>query len=198
LKKPFTSVLHPHVHSPNLQILATLDTRGGRWNSRLCAGEPFDPALDELRREINTHTVISKYFKALTPAEMIPQISPDCYADYAPGSWAKAIEALDHDESSSSHAHHAAVRARGLRRHGIKGILAAEHDIQINKTSRTACWSDQHQQHPQHLAHIIKALATWPGIAGVGERGNRRGRVRRAREIADGRRARPAELLQVP
>jgi arginine decarboxylase len=149
--------------SPNLQILATLDT--ARRQMELEGYGLVNRALQlaiELRREVNTHALISKYFKALTPAEMIPaQYRQSGYSDYSPGSWAKAVEALDRDEFFLDPTRVTLLCGRaGYDGTEFKGILAAEHDIQINKTSRNSVLVQININNTRSdLAHIIKALA---------------------------------------
>jgi arginine decarboxylase len=115
-----------------------------------------------LRREVNTHPLISKYFKTLTPAEMIPaKYRQSGYSDYSPGSWSKAIVALDHDEFFLDPTRVTLLCGQaGYDGTEFKGILAADHDIQINKTSRNSVLVQININNTRSdLAHIIKALA---------------------------------------
>jgi arginine decarboxylase len=149
--------------SPNLQILATLDTarRQMELEGYHLVGRAIQLAI-ELRREVNTHPLISKYFKTLTPAEMIPaQYRQSGYADFAPGSWGKAVEALEDDEFFLDPTRVTLLCGRaGYDGTEFKGILAADHDIQINKTSRNSVLVQLNINNTRSdLAHIIKALA---------------------------------------
>ncbi|HET7537081.1 MAG TPA: hypothetical protein VFJ90_11535, partial [Candidatus Didemnitutus sp.] len=142
LEEAFHEAFFTHTStSPNLQILATLDTarRQMELEGYLLVGRAISLAL-ELRREINTHPLISKYFKALTPAEMIPaKYRQSGYADYEPGTWVKAVEALDNDEFFLDPTRVTLLCGRaGVDGTQFKGILASEYDIQINKTSRNS------------------------------------------------------------
>src|SRR5512144_3225454 len=59
--------------SPNLQIIATLDV--ARRQMELEGYELVMGAIQnalEIRTEINHHPLVSKYFRVLEPAEMIP------------------------------------------------------------------------------------------------------------------------------
>src|SRR5205085_9030530 len=88
--------------SPNLQIIATLDL--ARRQMELEGYELVQRATQlaiELRRDINGHALISKYFHAATPEEMIPATYRQSgYADYGAKGWnvARTIAALDSDE----------------------------------------------------------------------------------------------------
>ena len=59
--------------SPNLQIIASLDV--ARRQMELEGYELVIRATDlalRIRRQVNSHPLISKYFRVLTPAEMVP------------------------------------------------------------------------------------------------------------------------------
>src|SRR4030095_15232086 len=105
---------------------------------------------------------ISKYFKTLTPAEMIPaKYRQSGYSDYLPGSWSKAIEALDHDEFFLDPTRVTLLCGRaGYDGTEFKALLAEDYDIQINKTSRNSVLVQININNTRSdLAHIIKALA---------------------------------------
>ena len=91
--------------SPNLQIIASLDV--ARRQMELEGYELVMGAIQlaiELRREINAHPLISKYFRILTPEEMIPaELRATGFKDYGPphSNWRDAMEALDGTNSSS-------------------------------------------------------------------------------------------------
>src|SRR5690242_15620289 len=72
--EPFEEAFFTHTStSPNLQIIASLDI--ARRQMEL---EGYDLTMRmtehalQIRREVNYHPLISKYFRVLTPAEMIP------------------------------------------------------------------------------------------------------------------------------
>src|SRR4051794_38215219 len=88
--------------SPNQQIIASLDV--ARRQAEL---EGFELVMRHsglalrLRREVNQHPLISKYFRILTPGEMIPkEFRPSGMEKYGPpdGTWDKLVEAWDNDE----------------------------------------------------------------------------------------------------
>ena len=59
--------------SPNLQIIASLDV--ARRQMELEGYELVTHAIAlaiEIRKDVNTHPLVSKYFRVLDPSEMIP------------------------------------------------------------------------------------------------------------------------------
>ncbi len=151
--------------SPNLQIIASLDV--ARRQMELEGYELVTRAIQlslELRHEINSHPLISKYFRALTPAEMIPaEYRRSGFTDYsAPDSnWTKALQALVEDEFFLDPTRVTLLCGNaGFDGTQFKSILSNEHDIQINKTSRNSILVQVNINNTRSdLAHIIKALA---------------------------------------
>src|SRR4029453_6324720 len=84
---PFEEAFLTHTStSPNLQIIASLDVARRQMELE---GYELTMRMTELalqiRREINGHPLISKYFKVLTPAEMIPaEFRESGVEDYPP------------------------------------------------------------------------------------------------------------------
>jgi arginine decarboxylase len=151
--------------SPNLQIIASLDV--ARRQMELEGYELVQRALQlaiEIRREINTHPVISKYFRAATPAEMIPaEYRQTGFADYGmPGKTiADAAKALREDEFFLDPTRITLLCGNaGMDGTQFKGLLASEYDIQINKTSRNSVLVQININNTRSdMAHLIKALA---------------------------------------
>src|SRR5262249_53166276 len=117
-----------------------------------------------LRRAINDHPLISKYFKAATPADMIPeQYRASGFADFGRhgDDWVKWVRALDEDEFMLDPTRITVLcGAAGYDGTQFKAILAEEHDIQLNKTSRNSVLVQININNTRSdLAHIIKALA---------------------------------------
>lgn len=151
--------------SPNLQIIATLDVarRQMELEGYELVGRMIQLALT-LRREINGHPLISKYFRAATPAEMIPaQYRSSGFDDFgsAHGTWAHWLRALDQDEFFLDPTRITLLCGKaGYDGTEFKALLAEEHDIQINKTSRNSVLVQININNTRSdLAHIIKALA---------------------------------------
>jgi arginine decarboxylase len=96
----------------------------------------------EIRRDVNAHPLVSKYFRVLEPADMIPaQFRPSGLASYTdPGvTWAQALEAFRQDEFVLDPTRLTVVcGTAGYDGTQFKGILAADYGIQLNKTSRNS------------------------------------------------------------
>jgi arginine decarboxylase len=151
--------------SPNLQIIATLDL--ARRQMELEGYELVQRATQlaiELRRDINSHPLISKYFRCATPAEMIPsEYRKSGFADYGAPGWtiAKTIGALESDEFFLDPTRVTLLCGNaGYDGSQFKALLAAEHDIQINKTSRNSVLVQLNINNTKSdAAHLVKALA---------------------------------------
>jgi arginine decarboxylase len=151
--------------SPNLQIIASLDV--SRRQMEFEGYELVQRAIQlavEMRREINQHPLISKYFKAATPAEMIPaEYRKSGFTDYQQPGWniAKTVAALDSDEFFLDPTRITVLCGNaGYDGTQFKALLASEYDIQINKTSRNSVLVQININNTRSdLAHLIKALA---------------------------------------
>ena len=151
--------------SPNQQIIATLDL--ARRQMELEGYELVQRAIQlaiELRRDINSHPLISKYFHAATAEEMIPaQYRQSGFADFGAPGWnvAKTIKALDGDEFFLDPTRITLLCGNAaMDGSQFKGLLAAEYDIQINKTSRNSVLVQININNTKSdAAHLIKALA---------------------------------------
>jgi len=151
--------------SPNLQIIASLDV--ARRQMEFEGYELVSRAIQlavEMRREINQHPLISKYFKAATPAEMIPaEYRNSGFSDYGQPGWglAKLVGALDSDEFFLDPTRITVLCGNaGMDGSQFKALLSSEYDIQINKTSRNSVLVQININNTKSdLAHLIKALA---------------------------------------
>lgn len=151
--------------SPNLQIIASLDV--ARRQMELEGYELVTRAIQlslELRRTVNTHPLISKYFRILTPEELIPaEYRKSGVKDYGPphANWLEVWKAVRDDEFFLD-----PTRITLLCGHGgfdgtqFKGLLASKYDIQINKTSRNSVLVQININNTRSdLAHLVKVLA---------------------------------------
>jgi arginine decarboxylase len=151
--------------SPNLQIIASLDV--ARRQMELEGYELVQHALQlaiELRSEINDHPLISRYFRAATPEEMIPaEYRRSGMRDYGMPGWTleKTFDALDHDEFFLDPTRITLLCGQaGFDGSQFKALLADAYDIQINKTSRNSVLVQVNINNTRSdLAHLIKALA---------------------------------------
>jgi arginine decarboxylase len=151
--------------SPNLQIIASLDV--ARRQMELEGYELVQRALQlaiEMRREINQHPLISKYFRAATPAEMIPaEYRKSGFTDYGMPGWnlARTMAAIQSDEFFLDPTRITLLCGNaGYDGTQFKALLASEYDIQINKTSRNSVLVQININNTRSdLAHLIKALA---------------------------------------
>ena len=151
--------------SPNLQIIATLDL--ARRQMELEGYELVQRATQlaiELRHDINSHPLISKYFKAATAAEMIPpQYRQSGFTDFGVPGWnlAKTVKALDGDEFFLDPTRITLLCGNAaMDGSQFKALLANDYDIQINKTSRNSILVQININNTKSdAAHLIKCLA---------------------------------------
>jgi arginine decarboxylase len=143
-EQPFHEAVFTHAStSPNLQIIASLDL--ARRQMELEGYEFVMHAIAlaiEIRNDVNTHPLVSKYFRVLTPAEMIPaEFRPSGFTSYtAPDvTWVQALESFQQDEFVLDPTRLTVVcGTAGYDGTQFKGLLAAEYGIQLNKTSRNS------------------------------------------------------------
>jgi arginine decarboxylase len=151
--------------SPNLQLIASLDVarRQMELEGYELVGRAIQLAI-EIRRQINAHPLISKYFRVATPAEMIPaEYRKSGFTDWGAPGWTMGdtMGALDHDEFYLDPTRITLLcGAAGYDGTQFKTLLASDHDIQINKTSRNSVLVQININNTRSdLAHLIKALA---------------------------------------
>jgi arginine/lysine/ornithine decarboxylase len=150
--------------SPNLQIIASLDV--ARRQMELEGYELVNRAIQlalDLRREVNSHPLISKYFRILGADEMIPaEYRNSGFVDYlTPGAnWATAVRAFKEDEIALDVTRLTLVcGAAGFDGTQFKNLLAAEYDIQLNKTSRNSVLLQTNINNTRSdIAQLIKVL----------------------------------------
>ena len=166
VEAPFKEAFFTHTStSPNLQIIASLDV--ARRQMELEGYELVQRAIQlaiEIRREVNNHPLISKYFRCATPAEMIPaEYRLTGFEDYGmPGKTvADTARALREDEFFLDPTRITLLCGNaGYDGTQFKGLLASEYDIQINKTSRNSVLVQININNTRSdMAHLIKALA---------------------------------------
>ena len=193
--------------SPNQQLIASLDVarRQMELEGYGLVANAIEIALD-IRREVNAHPLISKYFKVLGADEMVPEEYrderlhrlPDARPDLrGPGPQHARGRVLPRPDP-----HDAGLRHRRLRRHPVQEAdgRRVRHPVQQDLAQLGAA-AVQHQQHPQRRgAADPRAPADQRRDRGPARpRGRERPRgLRGAGEVADDRRAGPAELQPLP
>ncbi|HOY56908.1 MAG TPA: decarboxylase [Verrucomicrobiota bacterium] len=141
---PFEEAFFAHTStSPNLQLIASLDVarRQMELEGYGLTLRMTDIAL-RIRRAVNSHPLVSKYFRVATPEDMIPaEFRASGLKDYGPpySTWTDVIKAWDEDEFALDPTRLTLVcGAAGFDGTQFKGLLADRFDIQINKTSRNS------------------------------------------------------------
>jgi arginine decarboxylase len=150
--------------SPNLQIIATLDV--ARRQMELEGYELVNRAIQlalDLRLEVNTHPLVSKYFRILGADQMIPaEFRNSGFADYlTPGvNWATVVKAMNEDEFALDVTRLTLVcGSAGFDGTQFKNLLAADYDIQLNKTSRNSVLLQTNINNTRSdIAQLIKVL----------------------------------------
>jgi arginine decarboxylase len=141
---PFEEAFFTHTStSPNQQLIASIEL--ARRQMDLEGYELTMKATElalKIRREVNNHPVISKYFHIATPEEMIPaEFRASGIKDYGPphSDWKAAIEAWNEDEFALDPTRLTLIcGSAGFDGTEFKNLLAERFDIQINKTSRNS------------------------------------------------------------
>ena len=165
VEEQFHEAIFTHAStSPNLQIIASIDV--ARRQMELEGYELVNRAIQlalDLRREVNTHPLISKYFRILGADELIPsEFRNSGFVDYlAPGvNWANTVKAFHEDEFALDATRLTLVcGTAGFDGTQFKNMLAAEYDIQLNKTSRNSVLLQTNINNTRSdIAHLIKVL----------------------------------------
>jgi arginine decarboxylase len=163
---PFEEAFLAHTStSPNQQIIASLDIARRQMELE---GYELTMKMTELalklRREINNHPLISKYFHIATPADMIPaEFRASGLKDYGPphSNWKDVIDAFDNDEFALDPTRLTIIcGSAGFDGTQFKGLLANRFDVQINKTSRNSVLVQTNINNTRSdAALLIKVLA---------------------------------------
>jgi arginine decarboxylase len=165
VEEQFHEAIFTHAStSPNLQIIASIDV--ARRQMELEGYELVNRAIQlalDIRREVNSHPLVSKYFHVTGADEMIPEeFRSSGFMDYlVPGTnWATAVKSMREDEVALD-----ATRltllcgSAGFDGTQFKNLLAAEYDIQLNKTSRNSVLLQTNINNTRSdIAQLIKVL----------------------------------------
>ncbi|UZF93760.1 decarboxylase [Bosea sp. NBC_00550] len=129
--------------SPNQQLIASLDVarRQMELEGYGLVMNAIEVALD-IRREIAVHPVISKYFRVVGADGMVPQeYRTSGFIDFlAPDTrWDDQLRSMREDEFCLDPTRMTLVcGTAGFDGTSFKGLLAAQYNIQVNKTSRNS------------------------------------------------------------
>ena len=165
VEEQFHEAIFTHAStSPNLQIIASLDV--ARRQMELEGYELVNRAIQlalDVRREVNSHPLISKYFRVLGADDMIPaEFRNSGFVDYlTPGAnWATAVKAFREDEFALDATRLTLVcGSAGFDGTQFKNLLAADYDIQLNKTSRNSVLLQTNINNTRSdIAQLIKVL----------------------------------------
>jgi arginine decarboxylase len=165
VEEQFHEAIFTHAStSPNLQIIATLDV--ARRQMELEGYELVNRAIQlalDIRREVNSHPLISKYFKVLGADEMVPtEFRSSGFVDYLVPDmdWTKAARALREDEFALDVTRLTLVcGSAGFDGTQFKNLLAADFDVQLNKTSRNSVLLQTNINNTRSdIAHLLKVL----------------------------------------
>lgn len=165
VEEQFHEAIFTHAStSPNLQIIASIDV--ARRQMELEGYELVNRAIQlalDVRREVNSHPLVSRYFRVLGAEEMIPvQFRNSGFIDYLnPGTnWITAVRAMREDEFALDVTRLTLVcGSAGFDGTQFKNMLAAEYDIQLNKTSRNSVLLQTNINNTRSdIAHLIKVL----------------------------------------
>ncbi len=163
---PFKEAFFTHTStSPNLQLIASLDVarRQAELEGYELVGRAIELSLI-LRREVNKHPLISKYFTIATNAQMVPAEHrasgfEDFHADGV--SWKTIYDAWASDEFVLDPTRVTLLcGSAGFDGTSFKGMLATKFDIQLNKTSRNSILLQTNINNTRSdVAYLIKVLA---------------------------------------
>src|SRR5215213_2870246 len=129
--------------SPNQQLIASLDIarRQMELEGYGLVMNAIEIAL-KIREAVNTHPLISRYFRVLGADAMIPaEYRQSGFEDYlSPGvTWADVTRAMQDDEFYLDPTRMTLVcGTAAFDGTQFKGLLASEYNIQLNKTSRNS------------------------------------------------------------
>ncbi len=150
--------------SPNQQLIASLDVarRQMELEGYGLVMNAIEIAL-VIRREVNRHPLISKYFHVLGADGMVPaEYRQTGFVDYlAPGTnWASALRSIRDDEFCLDPTRMTLVcGTAGFDGTQFKNLLANQYNIQLNKTSRNSVLLQSNINNTRSdVAHLIRVL----------------------------------------
>jgi arginine/lysine/ornithine decarboxylase len=150
--------------SPNQQLIASLDVarRQMELEGYGLVHNAIEIAL-AIRRAVDAHPLISKYFHILGADKMVPAAHRESgFVDYLDpnASWAVALRSINEDEFCLDPTRMTLVcGTAGFDGTQFKGILANDYNIQLNKTSRNSVLLQSNINNTRSdVAHLIRVL----------------------------------------
>lgn len=150
--------------SPNQQLIASLDVarRQMELEGYGLVMNAIEIALD-IRREVNSHPLISRYFRIVGADGMIPEAHRQSgFVDFLePGvTWADALKSSRDDEFCLDPTRMTLVcGTAGFDGTEFKKMLADTYNIQVNKTSRNSVLLQSNINNTRSdVAHLIRVL----------------------------------------
>ncbi|MTH77016.1 decarboxylase [Paracoccus aestuariivivens] len=150
--------------SPNQQLIASLDVarRQMELEGYGLVANAIEIALD-IRKEVNAHPVISKYFRVLSASEMIPaEYRQTGFSDFlTPGTdWEDQVRSMHEDEFCLDPTRITLVcGTAGFDGTQFKKMMADDYDIQFNKTSRNSVLLQSNINNTRSdVANLIRVL----------------------------------------
>jgi arginine decarboxylase len=150
--------------SPNQQLIASLDVarRQMELEGYGLVMNAIEIAL-KIRKIVNSHPLISKYFRVLGANDLIPdEFRKSGFVDYlAPGvTWGDIVTSMREDEFYLDPTRMTLVcGTAGFDGTQFKGILANRFDIQVNKTSRNSVLLQSNINNTRSdIAHLVRVL----------------------------------------
>lgn len=151
--------------SPNQQLIAGIDVarRQMELEGYGLVMNAISIAL-KIRTAVNSHPLISKYFRVLGADELIPAAYRQSgFKDYlAPGTtWGDIVRSMREDEFYLDPTRMTLVCGdAGFDGTQFKGLLASRYDIQVNKTSRNSVLLQSNINNTRSdVAHLLRVLA---------------------------------------
>ncbi len=165
VEEQFQEAVFTHAStSPNQQLIASLDV--ARRQMELEGYGLVQNAIEValvIRREVNRHPLISKYFRMAGADEMIPaSYRQSGFVDHlAPGTdWAAALKSMREDEFCLDPTRMTLLcGTAGYDGTSFKNLLADRYNIQLNKTSRNSVLLQSNINNTRSdVAHLIRVL----------------------------------------
>jgi arginine decarboxylase len=150
--------------SPNQQIIASLDVarRQMELEGYGLVMQAIQLAI-EIRQAVNTHPLVSKYFRVLEVADMVPaEFRQSGLKSYTGNgtTWADAAKAFRDDEFILDPTRLTLLcGTAGYDGTQFKNLLASEYEIQLNKTSRNSILLQTNINNTRSdVANLLKVL----------------------------------------